>query len=141
MGNKKNILVLCTGNSCRSQMAEAYIRHFGKNKVNVYSAGIKVRPINPMTVAVMKEDGIDISNQTSNTIEDYWDNQFDVVLTVCDNAANTCPYFPGKVQRIHRSFFDPTVVQGTPEQVMSEFRKVRNEIKAFSEEFVKFSIS
>ena len=91
---KKRILVLCTGNSCRSQIAEGYLKYFGSDKVDVFSAGIEAHGVNPKAIWVMKEDDIDISNQTSNSIEDYLGIDFDFVITVCDNAKESCPVFP-----------------------------------------------
>ncbi len=90
----KKILVLCTGNSCRSQMAEGYLRHFSGNKAEVYSAGIETHGVNPKAIEVMKEDGVDISKHTSNNIDEYRNVNFDFVITVCDNAREKCPYFP-----------------------------------------------
>ena len=132
----KNILVLCTGNSCRSQMAEGYIRHFAANKAAVFSAGLETHGVNPKAVAVMKEDGIDISHHTSNNISEYLHKDFDIVITVCDNAKENCPYFPGTAKMIHENFPDPGKATGNEEEVMEQFRKVRNDIRDFSKEFV-----
>ncbi len=132
----KNILVLCTGNSCRSQIAEGYLRHFAGDKANVYSAGIETHGVNPKAIQVMAEDGIDIANHTSNNVDEYADIPFDYVITVCDNAKENCPWFPTNAQRFHSNFPDPAKATGTAEQVMDEFRKVRDEIKAYSQEFV-----
>jgi len=133
----KNVLVLCTGNSCRSQIAHGYLQHFAGNRATIYSAGVETHGLNPKAVEVMKEDGIDISHHTSNNVDEYMHINFDWVITVCDNANERCPYFPGKTQRIHHNFADPAKATGTADEVMSEFRRVRDEIKAFSEEFVK----
>lgn len=133
----KNILVLCTGNSCRSQIAHGYLRHFAGGKANIYSAGVETHGLNPKAVEVMKEDGIDISHHTSNNVDEYISIPFDWVITVCDNANERCPYFPGKTQRIHKNFADPAKATGAPHEVMNEFRRVRDEIKAFAEVFVK----
>ncbi|MEP6611549.1 MAG: arsenate reductase ArsC [Mucilaginibacter sp.] len=132
----KNILVLCTGNSCRSQLAEGYLRHFAGDKAVVYSAGIQTHGVNPKAIQVMAEDGIDISHHTSNNVEEYLTIPFDYIITVCDNANENCPYFPGTAQRFHQNFPDPAKASGTSEQVMDEFRKVRDMIKAYSKEFV-----
>jgi arsenate reductase len=132
----KNILVLCTGNSCRSQMAEGYLRHFAGDKANVYSAGIETHGVNPKAIQVMAEDGIDISHHTSNNVDEYAGLPFDHVITVCDNANENCPYLPGNFTRFHHNFPDPAKAQGTPEEVIDEFRRVREMIKAYSKEFV-----
>lgn len=132
----KNILVLCTGNSCRSQIAEGYLRYFAGDKANIYSAGIETHGVNPKAVQVMAEDHIDISKHTSNQVDEYLAVPFDYVITVCDNANEACPYFPGKVQRFHQNFPDPAKATGTSEEVMDEFRKVREMIKVFSADFV-----
>ena len=132
----KNILVLCTGNSCRSQIAEGYLRHFANNKANIYSAGIETHGVNPKAIQVMAEDGIDISKHTSNNIDEYIDIPFDFVITVCDNAKENCPYFPTKAQRFHQNFPDPAKATGDLTEVMNEFRRVRDMIKAYSESFI-----
>ncbi|AXG72701.1 arsenate reductase ArsC [Flavobacterium arcticum] len=137
----KKILVLCTGNSCRSQIAEGYLKHFAGNKAEVYSAGIETHGVNPKAIAVMSEDGIDISNHTSNNIDEYKDIDFDYVITVCDNAKENCPYFPSQAEKIHYNFPDPAKAQGTPEEVMDEFRKVRGMIKDYTNNFVKENLS
>ena len=108
----KNILVLCTGNSCRSQMAEGYIRHFGGDKVVVLSAGIEKHGLNPRAILVMREDGVDISSHTSNKINEYSHLDFDIILTVCDHARENCPYFPGAAERLHHNFPDPAKATG-----------------------------
>lgn len=133
----KKILVLCTGNSCRSQIAEGYLRYFLGNKAEVYSAGVETHGVNPRAIATMKEDGIDISNHTSNHIDEYQDIEFDFVITVCDNAKERCPFFPSKAQKIHQNFNDPAKATGTEEEILKEFRTVRQTIKAFCEQFSK----
>ncbi|WP_343697793.1 arsenate reductase ArsC [Flavobacterium sp.] len=133
----KKILVLCTGNSCRSQIAEGYLRYFLGNKAEVYSAGVETHGVNPRAIATMKEDGIDISNHTSNHIDEYQDIEFDFVITVCDNAKERCPFFPSKAQKIHQNFNDPAKATGTEEEILQEFRTVRQTIKAFCEQFSK----
>ena len=132
----KKILVLCTGNSCRSQIAEGYLRHFAENKADVYSAGVETHGVNPRAIATMKEDGIDISNHTSNNIDEYYDIDFDFVITVCDNAKERCPYFPTKAKKFHQNFPDPAKATGTEEEIIAEFRKVRQLIKEYCIQFV-----
>ena len=136
----KNILVLCTGNSCRSQLAEGYLRFFAGDKATIYSAGIETHGVNPKAVQVMAEDHIDISKHTSNNVDDYLDIPFDQVITVCDNANEACPFFPGKAERFHYNFPDPAKATGTPEEVMNEFRRVRDMIKGYAANFVKTHI-
>ena len=128
---KKNILVLCTGNSCRSQLAEGYLRHFHGEKANVYSAGVETHGVNPRAIATMQEDGIDISVHTSNHIDEYLHISFDLIFTVCDHASERCPIFPSSAKRIHHNFTDPTKATGSEEEIMAEFRRVREEIKTY----------
>ncbi|WP_121247460.1 arsenate reductase ArsC [Mucilaginibacter phyllosphaerae] len=132
----KNILVLCTGNSCRSQIAEGYLRHFAGGKANIYSAGIETHGVNPKAIAVMSDDGIDISAHTSNHVDEYLTVPFDYVITVCDNANEACPYFPGDVKRFHYNFPDPAKAAGTAEEVMAEFKRVRDMIKVYAQNFI-----
>ena len=132
----KNILVLCTGNSCRSQIAEGYLRHFAGEKAQIYSAGIETHGVNPKAIQVMADDGIDISNHTSNNIDEYVNIPFDYVITVCDNAQENCPYFPTKAQRFHYNFPDPAKATGSADEVMNEFIKVRDMIKDYSDKFI-----
>lgn len=134
---KKNVLVLCTGNSCRSQIAEGYLRHFAGEKANVFSAGIETHGVNPKAVATMEEDGIDISNHTSNHIDEYRNIDFDFVITVCDNAKERCPFFPSEAQKLHHNFPDPAKAAGTPEEVTDQFRQVREQIKVYCKTFVE----
>jgi arsenate reductase (thioredoxin) len=133
----KKVLVLCTGNSCRSQIAEGYLRHFAGKSWEIYSAGIETHGVNPRAITIMKEDGIDISGHTSNNIDEYIDLKFDYIITVCDNANENCPFFPGKAERFHHNFPDPAKASGTEEEIMAEFRKVRDMIKEYSRQFVK----
>ena len=133
----KRVLVLCTGNSCRSQIAEGYLRYFAKGKAEIYSAGIETHGVNPKAIAIMKEDGIDISQQTSNDVAEYKNIDFDFVITVCDHAKENCPYFPSKAKKFHENFPDPAKAVGTEEQVMSEFRRVREMIKVYCKKFVE----
>lgn len=131
----KKVLVLCTGNSCRSQIAEGYLRHFAGSDWQIYSAGIETHGVNPSAISIMKEDGIDISNHTSNNIDEYVDLKFDYIITVCDNANENCPFFPGKAERFHYNFPDPAKATGTEDEIMNEFRKVRDMIKNYTKQF------
>ena len=133
----KKILVLCTGNSCRSQIAEGYLQHFAGNKAQVYSAGVETHGVNPRAIQTMREDGIDISAHTSNNVLEYKEIDFDYVITVCDNAKERCPYFPSKAVKIHHNFTDPAKATGSEEDIMKQFAAVRDEIKAFSKAFVE----
>lgn len=136
----KRILVLCTGNSCRSQMAEGYLRYFAGNKAEVYSAGIETHGLNPGAVSIMKEDGIDISNHTSNNVEEYSAIEFNFVITVCDNAKENCPYFPTQAKKFHYNFPDPSKVKGTKEEITIAFRTTRNLIKEYCKKFVEDNV-
>ncbi len=133
----KNILVLCTGNSCRSQIAEAYLRQFAGDKAKVYSAGIEVHGVNPKAISTMKEDGLDISNHTSNHVDEYQHLDFDFVITVCDNAKEACPFFPTTAKKFHHNFLDPAKAIGSEEEILTEFRKVREMIKAYCRGFIE----
>jgi arsenate reductase len=133
---KKKILVLCTGNSCRSQIAEGYLRHFAGDKAEVYSAGVETHGLNPQAVATMAEDGIDISHHTSNNVEEYRDIPFDFVITVCDNAKERCPFFPSSAKKFHYNFPDPAKASGTEAEIAQAFKDVRDEIKAYARQFV-----
>lgn len=132
----KKILVLCTGNSCRSQIAEGYLRHFANGNAEVYSAGVETHGVNPKAIAIMQEDGIDISNHTSNNIDEYFDIDFDFVITVCDNAKERCPFFPTKAKKFHHNFSDPAKATGPDEEINEQFREVRQQIKEYCEQFV-----
>jgi arsenate reductase len=137
----KNILVLCTGNSCRSQLAEGYLRHFAGNKATIYSAGIETHGVNPKAIQVMAEDDIDISHHTSNNVDEYVTIPFDYVITVCDNAKENCPYFPTQAQRFHFNFPDPAKATGTPDEIMNEFRRVRDMIKEYARNFISQNLA
>lgn len=128
---KKNILVLCTGNSCRSQIAHAYFAKYASAKANIYSAGIETHGLNPNAVATLKADGIDISSYTSNNVNEYLDVNFDLILTVCDNAKESCPVFPSTAKLVHHSFPDPAKFTGTDIEVAQGFAVVREEIETF----------
>jgi arsenate reductase len=134
---KKKVLVLCTGNSCRSQIAHGYLNYFGDQELDVYSAGIETHGVNPRAIAVMKEDGVDISHYTSNNVNEYAQEDFDFVITVCDNARENCPYFPAKVQSFHFNFPDPAKAKGSEEEIMNQFRMVRDMIRKYAREFVQ----
>ncbi|WP_072151307.1 arsenate reductase ArsC [Candidatus Kryptobacter tengchongensis] len=123
------VLFLCTGNSCRSQMAEGLLRHLGDNKFEVFSAGTHPSFVHPLAIEAMKEIGIDISNHRSKSVTEFLGQSFDYVITVCDKAKESCPTFPGETKRIHWSFEDPAEATGTIEEKMKVFRKVRDEIK------------
>jgi len=137
----KKILVLCTGNSCRSQMVHGYLENLLHGKAHIYSAGIEVHGVNPRAIQIMKEDGIDISHHTSNHVNEYLHIPFDYIITVCDHAKENCPYIPGNAIRIHHSFSDPAKATGSEEEIMHAFRTVRNEIRRFCEEFSKTIIA
>ena len=137
----KNILVLCTGNSCRSQMAHGYLSHFGKDlNIHIYSAGIETHGVNPRAIASMAEDGIDISHHTSNIVDEYRTLSFDYVITVCDHAKEHCPYFPTNAQIFHHNFPDPSKTVGTEEEIMLHFSEVRSMIKKYCRTFIEENI-
>ena len=134
---KSKILVLCTGNSCRSQIAEGYLKHFAQEKAIIYSAGIETHGVNPRAIQTMAEDNIDISHHTSNNVSEYSNIDFDFVLTVCDNAKENCPYFPTNAQKLHYNFPDPAKAKGTESEIVAQFAEVRQMIKGYCEKFVK----
>ena len=123
---KTRVLILCTGNSCRSQMAEGVLRHYGGDKFEVVSAGNKPSKVNENAVRVMKEIGIDISGHRSKHVDEFKGQSFDCIITVCENAKEACPYFPGKARRIHWPFPDPPHDKETTDEIISEFRLVRD---------------
>lgn len=129
MADKKRVLILCTGNSARSQMAEGLLRHDAGDHFTVESAGTKPGQVSSEAIAVMKELGIDISGHRSKSVEEFAGQNFDYVLTVCDNAKESCPIFPGHVNRLHRNFEDPAAVQGSEQERLAVFRRVRDEIR------------
>ena len=133
----KNILVLCTGNSCRSQIAHGFLASMTAGKANVYSAGVETHGVNPKAISTMQEIGIDISSHTSNNITEYLDVNFDYVITVCDNAKERCPYFPTKAVKLHYNFPDPAKAIGTIDEINEQFRSVRAMIKTYCEQFVE----
>ena len=131
------IMFLCTGNSCRSQMAEGFARELGKGLIAACSAGLSPQGVNPKAVAVMKEIGIDISKQQSKAIDAELLEKMDMVITLCDNASESCPWTPPAIKRIHWSLKDPAHAAGSEEEVLNEFRRVRDEIKEKIVNFLK----
>ena len=132
----ENVLVLCTGNSCRSQMAHGYLKHFASHDSHIYSAGVETHGLNPGAVATMAEDGIDISGHSSNHVDEYQHVDFKLILTVCDHARERCPVFPSQAEKIHINFPDPSKFEGSGEDKKAEFRRVRNLIKDYCRELV-----
>ncbi len=127
---KTRVLFLCTHNSARSQMAEGLLRHLGEGRFEVYSAGTEATRVRPEAISVMSELGVDISGQESKTLERYLGEPFEYVVTVCDDANETCPVFPGARERLHWSFEDPSRAEGEGEERLAVFRRVRDEIRA-----------
>lgn len=132
-----NILVLCTGNSCRSQLLHGYLAQLLGPRAVVYSAGIETHGLNPRAVRVMTEDGIDIGHHTSNHVDEYAAVPFAFVITVCDHANEVCPVFPSSARKLHHNFADPAKATGTEEEIMAQFRAVRDQVKAYAEDFVQ----
>ena len=135
MTDKQRVLILCTGNSARSQIAEGLLRNEYGDQFQVFSAGTKPSQVRPEAIEVMREVGIDISGHRSKSVEEFAGQNFDYVITVCDNAKQNCPFFPGKAERLHWSFTDPAEAQGTWEEKLAEFRRVRNQIGERFREF------
>jgi len=136
MESKPKILFLCTGNSCRSQMAEAWTQVLKGDQLEAYSAGTQPKGVDPRAVKAMAEVGIDISNQKSKDIGSLGNQEFEYVVTLCDNARESCPFFPARTKRIHKGFDDPPILAATAkteEEAMAPYRRVRDEIKAFVE--------
>ena len=133
-GDRKKVLFICTHNSTRSHMAEGLLNTLYGSRYEVWSAGTDPTEVNPLAVKVMVEVGIDISAHQSNSVEDFLDQEWDYVVTVCDRANETCPFFPGGKEKIHRGFEDPAAVNGSDEEKMVAFRRVRDEIKRWIEE-------
>ncbi|MCX5787855.1 MAG: arsenate reductase ArsC [Elusimicrobia bacterium] len=127
------ILFLCTGNSCRSQMAEGWAKVLKGSSINAYSAGVDPKGVHPLAVKVMAEAGVDISTQKSKHVRVLRDIPFDFVVTVCDNARESCPLFPGKTKIVHRDFEDPAAAKGSEEEVLAVFRRVRDQLRGFIE--------
>jgi arsenate reductase (thioredoxin) len=138
MSEIKKVLILCTGNSARSQMAEGLLKHITQSKYEINSAGTKPSIVRPEAIKALAEIGIDISNNRSKSVNEFINDEIDFVLTVCDNAKESCPYFPAKTKLIHHSFEDPAEAQGDEETRLNAFRKIRDEIKVYFEnDFVK----
>jgi arsenate reductase len=135
MADKKRVLILCTGNSARSQMAEGLLRHDVGDRFTVESAGTNPSTVRPEAIAVMKEVGIDIASHRSKHVDEFAGQDFDYVLTVCDNAKKSCPVFFGKATRLHHSFNDPAAAEGSEEKRIDAFRKVRDELRAYLKRF------
>ena len=131
MPDKKRVLILCTGNSARSQMAEGLLRHDAGDRFEVFSAGTRLSRVRPEAIAVMRELGVDISSHRSKSVDEFADQKFDYVLTVCDNAKESCPIFPGQAIRIHQSFEDPAELQGSNEERLALFRRIRDELRTY----------
>lgn len=131
------IYFLCTGNSCRSQMAEGWARHIGQGRVQAYSAGIETHGLNPRAIAVMKEAGVDISHHQSKLIDPELLSRADVVITLCGEAEETCPWTPPTVRRLHWPLLDPARVQGSQAEIMDAFRRVRDQIRDQVTEFLE----
>ena len=126
--------MLCTGNSCRSQIAEGYLRYFHGAVANIYSAGVETHGVNPRAIETMQADGIDISAHTSNHVDEYLDINFDLILTVCDHASERCPIFPSTAKRLHHNFPDPAKATGSEQEIQEAFAAVREEIKSFCQQ-------
>ncbi|HMS40575.1 MAG TPA: arsenate reductase ArsC [Pyrinomonadaceae bacterium] len=138
MSEKKKVLILCTGNSARSQMAEGLLKHITQNEYEINSAGTKPSIVRPEAIKALAEIGIDISKNRSKSVDEFANEEIDYVLTVCDNAQENCPYFPAKTKLIHHSFADPAEIEGDEETRLNAFRKIRDEIKKYFEtDFVK----
>ena len=133
----KNILVLCTGNSCRSQMAHGYLELYATSRFKIYSAGVEVHGVNPTAIEIMKEDNIDISNYSSNHIDEYLSIDFDYIITVCDHAKESCPLFDLKdAIKIHKNFSDPSKTDSKSNLFLENFRAVRDDIKKYCIDFI-----
>lgn len=130
MSDKPRVLFLCTGNSCRSQLAEGWLRHLAGDRLVALSAGTHPQGVNPRAIAVMAEVGVDISGHTSDVITDFLGDPPELVITVCGNAAETCPTFPGATQVLHWPFPDPADATGSEEEILAEFRAVRDAVRA-----------
>jgi len=136
---KERVLILCTGNSARSQMAEALLRREAGGQFEVESAGTKPGIVRPEAISVMRELGVDISGHRSKHVNEFDGERFDYVITVCDNANESCPVFPGAVKRLHKSFEDPAAVNGSEEERLAAFRRVRDELREYLREFASGS--
>ena len=137
MPDKKNVLVLCTGNSCRSQLMHGYLTQMLGDQAHVYSAGIETHGVNPKAIEIMQEDGVNISHHTSNHVDEYAAVPFDYIITVCDNAREACPVFPSSATKLHHNFPDPAKATGAPDEVMNQFRAVREQVKEYARNFTQ----
>ena len=135
MNNKKRVLILCTGNSARSQMAEGLLRHDAGHRFDVESAGTKASFVRPEAIAVMREVGIDITRQRSKHVDEFAGQQFEYVITVCDNARENCPLFFDNAEKLHHDFEDPAAVVGSDQERLAVFRRVRDELRAYLRTF------
>ena len=133
----KKVLFLCTGNSARSQMAEGFLRNMAGDRFEVFSAGIKPTQVNPLAIKVMAEIGIDISEHRSKSVMEFIDQNFDYVITVCGNAQKTCPVFPGEHEKIHWDLEDPAAAEGSEENRIAVFRRIRDEIEQRIKDWIK----
>ncbi len=136
MQKRPRVLLLCTGNSCRSQMAEGFLKHYGHCKFEVYSAGLRPSHVHPLAIKVMAESGIDITSQYSKTVNRFLDQEFSYIITVCGGAKELCPTFQGKHRTIHWSINDPATAEGTEEEIMKVFRDVRDKISEEVNHFI-----
>ena len=139
MSEKKRVLILCTGNSARSQMAEGLLRHDAGDRFEVASAGVEPSHVRPQAIEAMREVGIDISGHRSKSLDEFTGEEFDYVITVCDNANERCPVFPGRTKRIHWSFDDPAAAEGEEPEKLGAFRRVRDEIRERLRTFITSS--
>jgi arsenate reductase len=137
MNDKKRVLILCTGNSARSQMAEGLLRHDAGERFEVESAGTKPSSVRPEAIAAMRDLGIDIGKQRSKSVEEFDGQHFDYVITVCDSAREHCPVFLGAAERLHHSFDDPAALDGSAEERLALFRRVRDELRTYLAEFAQ----
>jgi arsenate reductase len=140
MADKKKILVLCTGNSCRSQMADGFLKHYAKEEdknVEIYSAGTETHGVNPLAIKVMLEKEIDLSDHTSDLVDDYLHSGITHLISVCDHAIEVCPVFPEKVDHMHHTFNDPAKASGAEDEILNSFRKIRDEIESFCSNYIK----
>ena len=128
-GSRLRVLFLCTGNSCRSQMAEGWVRHILGDQVEVYSAGTHPSVVNPRAIQVMREAGVDISSHWSKSLDEFLDKPFDLVITLCDHAQARCPVFPGASKMLHMGFPDPVFAAGTEEEILRVYREIRDAIR------------
>ena len=134
---KLKVMFLCTGNSCRSQLLHGYLNQLLGDRATVYSAGVEVHGLNPRAVQTMAEDGIDISQHTSNHVDEYAAVPFDFVLTVCDHANEVCPVLPSSARKLHHNFPDPAKATGTEEEIRAQFRSVREQVRVYAQAFVR----